>query len=219
MSASHWFQIERVNRTKQLKFPKFQAIKTTTMKPFFSFLLFTALVPMAVHASTIVNVDASQTSSVNLGPGTYDISVIGTAQGGEFNGWDTLSQLCNRTSSEAWSDAFGMKVGNASTTYELIGSPTFSSAATALSAYEHGILYKNGVTPTASVDDMVVLTVPKSTTIQFELSSFDADCGGVSLLIDPTLDPSIAPEPSTFGLMALMAAGGIYAARRKFSRS
>ena len=187
-----------------------------------------AVVGLSSHAqaSTIVNLNAQsdQCTNVWLNAGTYDVSVIGTAQGGQYNGWDFATQQLGRDSSAPaandWVDSFAMTLGNNTSTYFLKGDPSFSSAAAALSAYQKGMLYSNSgvVGNNTSTLDTVAFTVAKSGDVSFSIpdSNLCDNWGGVSLAIDPAksaLTPS--PEPATFGLMGLMLSGGLVAFRRR----
>ena len=187
-----------------------------------------AVVGLASHAqaSTIVNLNAQSDDCTNvwLSAGTYSVSVIGTAQGGQYNGWDYATQnFGQRNAAPApndWVESFGMSVGNNSSTYYLKGDPSFSSALSALAAYQSGMLYSDsGVAGNStSTPDSVVFTLARSGDVSFSIPDylFCDNWGGVSLAIDPAKMPSTpSPEPATCGIMGLALSGGLVAFRRR----
>jgi hypothetical protein len=178
------------------------------------------------QASTIVNLNAlsSDCTSVWLNAGSYDVSVIGTAQGGQYNGWDFATQNYGQHNATPapndWVESFAMTLSNNTSTYFLKGDPSFASASAALSAYQHGMLYSDSgvVGNNTSTLDTVAFTLAKSGEVSFSIPDylFCDNWGGVSLAIDPAksaMTPS--PEPATFGLMGLVLSGGLVAFRRR----
>jgi hypothetical protein len=182
--------------------------------------------PIASQASQIVNIDAlsSNGTSVQLSAGTYDISVIGTAQGGQYNAWDYASANFGTPQASpapnAWVDSFDITVNGVTNSYLPKSNPLSSTALGALSTYESSVLYTNGTSPASSSIDTVVLTLNSAETVNFTVADdlFCDNWGGTSLQLT-NVDPAAAtPEPSTFGLIGLALTGSIAALRRKLGR-
>lgn len=197
------------------------------MKTNFSLVAITAcFLPFAANASQIVNIDAlcSNGTSVQLSAGTYDISVIGTAKGGQYNGWDYASANFGTSQASpapnAWVDSFDMTANGVTNSYLPKGNPASSSALGALSTYESSVLYANGTSPASSSVDTVVLTLNSSETVNFTVADdlFCDNWGGTSLELTKVTPASATPEPSTFGLIGLALTGSIAAFRRKLKR-
>jgi hypothetical protein len=178
------------------------------------------------QASSIVNLNAQndQSTILRLNAGTYNVSVIGTAQGGQYSGWDFATQNYGQWNAAAapnsWVESFAMTLGNNTSSYFLKGDPSFASAGVALTAYQDGMLYSDSgvVANNTSTLDTVTFTMAKSGNVSFSIPDnfFCDNWGGVSLSIDPaTASVSATPEPATFGLMGLVLSGGLLALRRK----
>ncbi len=181
---------------------------------------------IAAHASQIVNVKALNSSgtSVTLNAGTYDVSVIGTKQGGEYNGWDyataNFGTPCATPAPNAWVDSFDITIGGITTSYVASGNPTSASALGALATYQSSILDANGAPPADGSPNLATFTLQSTGNVNFTAADylFVDNWGGVSLDVTPAGCASPAPEPSTFGLIGLVLAGGMAAFRRKLSR-
>ena len=178
-----------------------------------------AVLPIAAHASTIVNVDAtaSNGTSINLSAGTYTVSVIGTAQGGAYNGWnDSTVNFGLPNASVApnrWKDSFVITTGGISTSYVAPGDPKESSALLALADYQNAMLSPSSTTP-----GTIQLSLTSNQSVNFTVadSLFVDNWGGESFSVNQVA--SATPEPSTFGMMGLALAGAIGVIRKKFAK-
>ena len=197
------------------------------MKTNFSLLAITAcFLPFAANASQLVNINAlcSNGTTVQLSAGTYDISVIGTAQGGQYNAWDYASANSGTRQStpapNAWVDSFNMTANGVTNSYLPKGNPASSTALGALSTYVSSFLYSNGTSPASSSLDTVVLTLNSTEAVNFTVADYEFcdNWGGTSLELTKLNPAAATPEPSTFGLIGLALTGSIAAFRRKLKR-
>jgi|GEM_PF-6674070 len=193
--------------------------------------------PIAALADQVVNLNAQCANLVSpttpLAAGNYQISVIGTNQGGKYNGWDFRTQNYNTSSAapapNSWTDTFSIVLGGVETTYSLAGNQLFGSATDALKGYQSAPLYvasANGVlssTTTTPADgngllpNTVDLKILCGQTAKFTIPDnfFGDNWGGVSLKITPVAAVNVTPEPATFGLMAMVLAAGFAVLCRK----
>ena len=182
--------------------------------------------PFAAQASRIVNINAlcANGTSVNLKAGTYEVNVIGTSQGGLYNGWDYATANYGTSSAapapNAWVDSFKITANGVQTSYLPNGNPRSASASGALATYQSSILYANGSTPASGSANTVFFTLNSSQSVNFIVADYQFvdNWGGTSLKLDCVNPATATPEPSTFGLIGLALAGSIAAFRRKFAR-
>jgi hypothetical protein len=184
------------------------------------------LIPFGAQAGQIVNIDATNAAgtSVTLGPGTYEVNVIGTAQGGHYNGWDFATQNFGTPSATPapndWVDYFAITVNGVQTTYILNGDPMSSSAAGALATYQSSVLYANGTTPASASPNTAIFTVTSTQSVNFAVADyfFADNWGGTSLYVSNVSSASATPEPSPMSLMAIAITGALAAMLRRKSR-
>lgn len=180
------------------------------------------------HATTIINLDATQgtgvwqqetdaaTVKVSLAAGTYTVSVIDNTANGGYNGYSFNTGMTIR-------EAFDYSINGASPTSVDVGASKFTSYATsadALAAFKTGPYhlfslsnYHYDATPGATLPALT-FTLAKATDVTFGIpdNQFGDNQGGVSLAITAAV-----PEPETYALMlAGLGALGMLARRRKF---
>ena len=196
------------------------------MKTIFASLALTlASLPFAAQASQIVNIAALSATgtSVSLAAGNYQISVIGTSQGGLYNGWDFATQNFGTASATPapndWVDSFTINANGASNSYVAAGNPGASSDLGALANYQTSVLYINGVPPSSLTPNTALLTLTSSQSVNFTVADylFVDNWGGESLKIT-AVPASATPEPSTFGMIGLALVGAAAGLRKKFAK-
>jgi hypothetical protein len=185
-----------------------------------------ALLGSAIPASAVTaNLDATNSTgnTLALAAGTYNVSFIGVASGGTFNGYSPFSSNagCDNTGShcsQGWLDAVGIDFGHGSGTFDRNGSFLYIDKSTAVDQFDTAIHALANV-QTAPLSKVLIadqgdLTKyqPTPYPIQFTLAAaqsvnfFVYDCcyadnrGGVSLSIT---SPSVGgvPEPASWAML------------------
>lgn len=167
--------------------------------------------------ATIYNISATNTAGtvVTLGPGSYNLTWVGTAQGGAYNGAN--GSCSTGDCSSGWSEAFvatspTLDIANHYDADLYTTGTTYSSALVALAAYQGGatVNHLNGDAPLGSIPTFSLentftgaysFSLAQGNT--YHLFFLDPDqnpannFGGVSLSITPV------PEPSSWALMIM----------------
>jgi len=148
------------------------------------------------------NLTANYYYTTTLGPGTYSVGVIGTADGGLYNGWNQSTPSTNPTWGErvgfdTTGITFGYTNGYPSYTYpnsdlNLFGTNSYASSVDALAAAKAGGLF--------------TFTLTSATKLSFYIPDqangiypgFSDNTGGVSLSLT-----QVAPTPEPSSLMLL----------------
>jgi PEP-CTERM motif len=178
------------------------------------------LLPVGARASQIVNVEALSPTgtSITLGAGSYQVNIIGTSQGGAYDGWDSQTSANGTPGPNAWAESYTITIGGVSTSYVAPGNPDALSALSALANYQASVLTPIGTPPAATslAVNTALFTLGSSQTVNFTVSDyyFLDNWGGVSFAVT-AVGPNATPEPSTFGMIGLTLAGGIGLLRRR----
>lgn len=173
--------------------------------------------------AAIVNVDSASPlgTAVQLAAGTYQISMVGIADGGLYNAYDQFAQVANgqivlpvapavsgcdaggSNCFAGFANGFSMSVGGGpETSYNLSLDPAqgsrFSTALGALAAFQTGSVIQTtgGI---ATFGSNLLFTLASASTVNFRISDtfyFD-NTGGVSLNV------AAVPEPATWAMMFL----------------
>jgi hypothetical protein len=169
---------------------------------------------MTVNVSSL----GSTGTQVTLAAGTYEVAVIGTAQGGSYNAWNPWGN--NAVSgcatdgtgcSNGWTSRYAITIGGDTVQYfKDLGSnnPYYATALQALASYQTAPLYHvdsaPGAVPTLAPMP-VSFSLAATTAVTFSVldSQYGDNFGGVSLNV------SAVPEPAA---LALFAAGALFVA-------
>ena len=208
-------------------FPRRQTVKaffTNAGLAIAACLLALGATPAAAQQVININaLDSNGQQALSLGPGTYSVNLIGTANGGLYNAWNPWGvTTCQTPSStcEGWVDDFEITYGGLSTLY--YNSLRYDNDTDALAANQaiigsdagtFGPYDQTGITNTGGAL-MFTLLAPTTVTFSIQDNPYSDNSGGISLSLSSVR--SALPEPGTWAMMLLgFAAIGIVSRRRR----
>jgi len=158
--------------------------------------------------AVIINLDAYDGTepdpvkvSLALDAGTYNVNVIGVADGGLYNAWN------------AWGRTYGCDSSGANCTNGWVNNYTFSSAELGVQTFTDGIIYASSLLALDNAIDST-FTLTSAAVVDFYISDrpYYDNLGGMSL--DVTGHMSV-PEPSILALLGIGIVGLGFTRSRK----
>ncbi len=176
-------------------------------------------------AQQVININALDSNgqqAVALGPGTYSVNLIRTADGGLYNAWNPWgSTNCTSpgTSCTGWVDDFGITYDGLTTIYvnglHYLTDTDALAANQAIIASDSATFSPDQQTGITNSGGSLMFTLAAPTTVTFGIfdTPYYDNTGGISLSLS-SVSGSV-PEPATWAMILLGFAGIGFAMRRR----
>ena len=205
-------------------------LRALVLKPAFTAIGALAMIAAASPAAAqqIININALDSSGqqvLSLAPGTYSVSLIGTANGGAYNAWNPWGVTnCSSpgTTCTGWVDDFGITYDGLTTVYvnglHYLSDTDALAANQAIIASDSATFSPDQQTGVTNSGGTIMFTLVAPTDVTFSIfdTPYYDNSGGISLSLSAVR--GAVPEPSTWALM-LMGFAGLGLAVRRNRRS